>query len=103
MHRIVLPKQLLSFTQQIHPIHSIRPQTHVWMCFGPFCNCEQSCAKRLTHVLLMHKFVLPKQLLSFKQQMRPIHSIRPITLVWMCFGQYRYFAKSCAKRLPYVL
>ena len=35
-HRFVLPKPLLSFSQRTHPIHSIRPNTHVWVCFAPF-------------------------------------------------------------------
>ena len=84
-------------------IHLIRLITHVWVCFGPYRYCAQSCAKQFPQVLWMHRFLYPKPLSSFKQQMHQIHSIRPIAHVWMCFGPFRYYAQSCAKRVPHVV
>jgi hypothetical protein len=53
---VTVRKLRLNFSQQMHPIHSIRPKTHVLGCFGPFRYCTKMAAKLADHVPLTHKF-----------------------------------------------
>jgi hypothetical protein len=45
-----------NFPQWLHPVHSIRPKTHVLWCFRPFCYCTKVEAKLAELVPKMHKF-----------------------------------------------
>ena len=65
-------------TVTVHKI--VQNDSH--MCY----ECTGLCSRNHLQVLIMHQ----------------IHSIRPITHVWMCFAPFRYYAQSCAKRVPHL-
>jgi hypothetical protein len=50
-------KSRWNFSQWTHPIHPIRPQTHIFGRFRLFCYYTNLGAKRAKLVPLMHKFV----------------------------------------------
>jgi hypothetical protein len=51
-------KSRRNFSQRTHPIRPIGRQTHVFGCFGPFCDCTNFGTKWAELVQLMHKLGL---------------------------------------------
>jgi hypothetical protein len=61
-----------NFSQWMHPIHPIRPQTHVLGRFGMFHYCTNFAAKWAELEHLMHKFAS-----NFSQRTHLIHILDP--------------------------
>jgi hypothetical protein len=75
--QVCVTKSRQNFSQRMHVIHPIGPQTHVLGCFGPFCYCTNFNAKWAKVVQLMHKFVQWSRVGIFSKETQPIHPIGP--------------------------
>jgi hypothetical protein len=53
------------FSQRTHPIHSIKPKTHILERFGPFCFCTKVDAKLAELVPLTHQFAKQSRVIIF--------------------------------------
>ena len=79
MHRFVLPKLRLVYSQRTCPIHFISPKTKFLRGFSRFrCRVVQVVRSGFG-VHKMHHFVLPKLRLVFSQRTCSIHFFRPKT------------------------
>ena len=77
MHRFVLPKLRLVFSQQTCPIQFFRPKTKFLRGFARFHCWEVPVVRSGFGVHTMHHFVLPKLRIVFSQRTCPIHFFRP--------------------------
>src|SRR6185436_12522088 len=89
MHRFMLPKLRLVFSQRTCPIHFFRPKTKFLGGFERFRNREGPIVSSGFGVHTMHRFVLPKLRLVFSQRTCPIHFFRPKTKFLRGFARFR--------------
>jgi hypothetical protein len=71
-----------NFSQRTHPIHPIRPQTHVLRRFRPFHYCTNFGAKHAKMVPLMHKFVERSRVKIFRNEHTRSTLLDPKLLFW---------------------
>jgi len=90
MHRFMLPKLRLVFSQRTCPIHFFRPKTMFLGGFARFRCREVQVVISGFGVHKMHHFVLPKLRLVFSQRTCPIHFLRPKTKFLGGFARFRY-------------
>jgi hypothetical protein len=71
-----------NFSQRTHPIHPIRPQTHVLRRFGPFHYCTNFGAKHAKLVPLMHKFMERSRNEIFRNERTRSTLLDPKLIFW---------------------
>jgi hypothetical protein len=81
-HRLVKQSRVSIFSQRMHPIHSIRPKTHVSGHFGPFCYCTKVVAKLSEQVPIMHKFVKRSCFEIFRNECTRSTQLDPKLMFW---------------------
>jgi hypothetical protein len=91
MHRFMLPKLRLVFSQRTCPIHFFRPKTMFLGGFARFRCREVQVVISGFGVHKMHHFVLPKLRLVFSQRTCTIHFLRPKTKFLGGFARFRYW------------
>ena len=89
MHRFMLPKLRLVFSQRTCPIHFFRPKTMFLGGFARFRCLEVQVVISGFGVHKMHYFVLPKLRLVFSQRTWPIHFFRTKTRFLGGFARFR--------------
>ena len=89
MHRFMLPKLRIVFSQRTCPIHFFRPKTKFLGGFARFRCREVPVVRSGFGAHTMHHFMLPKLRLDFSLQTHPIHFFRPKTKFLGDFARFR--------------
>jgi hypothetical protein len=66
----------------MHPIHSIRPKTHVLGCFEQFRYCTKVDAKLAELVPLTHKFAKQRYVGKFRNECTRSTALDPKIIFW---------------------
>ena len=83
MHRFVLPKLRLVFSQRTCPIHFLRPKTMFLGGFARFRYRVVPVVRSGFRVHKMHHFVLPKLRLFFRNEHAQSTSLGPKQCFWV--------------------
>jgi hypothetical protein len=71
-----------NFSQRMHPIRPIGPQTHVFERLGPFHYCTNSGTKWAELVQLMHKLTLRSRFRIFRNERTQSTLFEPKLMFW---------------------
>jgi hypothetical protein len=78
----------------MHPIHSIRPKTHILGCSGPFRYCMKVVAKLAEQVPLTHKFAKRICFEIFRNERTWSTPLDPKLMFWGVFDRFVTARKS---------
>jgi hypothetical protein len=87
-----------SFSQRMHRIHPIGPQTHILGHLGPFHYCTNFRAKWVELVLLMHKFMQQSRVGIFCNGRTRSTTFDPKLMCLARFGMLCYYMNFGTKR-----